>query len=367
MDIQAKFLARHDLASLLERLGEQGYTCIGPRVRDNAVVFDELNSIDELPRGVLDDQQPGSYRLRQTDLPFFFAFTTCAQGIKPFLFAPHEPLWTSTGDGQEGMVFEPSLPQFRPLAIIGARACDISAMHIQDRHFAAPAHSDPHYTRRRADLFVVAVQCMRSTDTCFCSSTGDGPHVAQGYDLRLMEVEDGFIVQGGSEAGERLMAQLPLRPASTGQLAEGERRTAQAAVQQRALPSANLEDALFARLDHPRWEQVAQRCLSCANCTSVCPTCFCYRAVDDSELGAAHTIHARTWDSCFTRPHSYIRGITIRAETPQRYRQWLTHKLGSWHSQYGRSGCTGCGRCITWCPTGIDITEEANVICADNG
>ena len=59
-----------------------------------------------------------------------------------------------------------------------------------------------------------------------------------------------------------------------------------------------------------------------------------------------------------------MHGYKVRPHIRQRYRQWLTHKLGSWHSQYGRSGCTGCGRCIAWCPVGIDIVAEASAVCA---
>ena len=130
--------------------------------------------------------------------------------------------------------------------------------------------------------------------------------------------------------------------------------------QTRSLPSHNLRDALFANLEHPRWEDVAERCLSCGNCTSVCPTCFCHSETDETALDGDHSLHARQWDSCFTQGHSYIHGMTIRADTRTRYRQWLTHKLGSWHDQYGRSGCVGCGRCIAWCPVGIDITARGS-------
>ena len=70
----------------------------------------------------------------------------------------------------------------------------------------------------------------------------------------------------------------------------------------------------------------------------------------------------RKWDSCFTLDFSYIHGGSVRTSAAARYRQWLSHKLATWIDQFGSSGCVGCGRCITWCPVGIDITEEVAAI-----
>jgi sulfhydrogenase subunit beta (sulfur reductase) len=112
---------------------------------------------------------------------------------------------------------------------------------------------------------------------------------------------------------------------------------------------------------------VASRCLGCANCTLACPTCFCASVSDTTDLEGETAARVRRWDSCFTLDHSYIHGGSVRASLRARYRQWLTHKLASWIDQFGVSGCVGCGRCITWCPVGIDITEEVAAIRARDG
>ena len=133
----------------------------------------------------------------------------------------------------------------------------------------------------------------------------------------------------------------------------------------RSLDPTDLRGLLARNLEHPRWDDVATRCLSCTNCTLVCPTCFCSSVEDVTDLAGEGAERNRVWDSCFSVDHSYIHGGSIRPSGRSRYRQWLTHKFGTWHDQFGTSGCVGCGRCITWCPVAIDVTEELAAIRAD--
>lgn len=130
----------------------------------------------------------------------------------------------------------------------------------------------------------------------------------------------------------------------------------------RTLDTDGIRDLLFDNLDHPRWDEVASRCLACTNCTLVCPTCFCSTVEDTTDLTGGVAERWQTWDSCFTMDFSYIHGGSVRKTHRARYRQWLTHKLASWIDQFGTSGCVGCGRCITWCPVGIDLTEEVRAL-----
>jgi len=361
------FLPRSDLDRLLAALQASGYRCVGPQVRDGAIVFDDLPSAAALPQGVHDQQGPGQYRLQAGEGERQFAWANGPQAVKPLTFVPRETLWRSRRDEAGQLTFEPVDDEARAVAVIGVRACDLAALAIQDRHFLGGVARDPAYAARRERLLLVAVNCSHPAATCFCASTGDGPGASDGYDLVMDELDDGFLVAAGSDAGASLLAQLALAPATSEQQSAAHEQTAQAgASQQRGLPSRDLRDTLFARLNHPRWDDVAARCLSCANCTLVCPTCFCHGESDHPTLDGSRSDHVREWDSCFSPDHSYMAGIVIRDDTRKRYRQWLTHKLGSWHDQFGRSGCVGCGRCITWCPVGIDITEEAWAICGDH-
>jgi len=165
-----------------------------------------------------------------------------------------------------------------------------------------------------------------------------------------------------------VLADLMATPATTDDVDAALRVTHDAiALMGRSVESFDLRDLLARNVDHPRFAETAERCLTCGNCTLVCPTCFC-TSVDDVnvlENGAAE--RWRRWDSCYSVDYSYIHGGSVRPSSRARYRQWLTHKFGTWIDQFGTSGCVGCGRCITWCPVGIDVTEELTAIRAADG
>ena len=361
------FLPRAELQRLIDALRREYRKVVGPTLRDGAIVFDEVDKVSQLPIGIREQQAPGRYRLQETGDDRVFGWANGPQALKPLTFAPRDVVWTASRNDKGEMRFAETLPDSQPMAVIGVRGCDLAGMHLQDQHFGYREYPDHYYNRRRRALFLVAVDCAHPADTCFCHSTGDGPSVTSGFDISLSELDDGFIVRAKSERGRELLDGLGLAPAGEEQV-QAAARQHQAAVdaQTRALPSRNLKDALFARLTHERWKEVGARCLSCGNCTSVCPTCFCHSEGDATDITGLKVEHYRQWDSCFTEGHSYIHGWVVRGQTHLRYRQWLVHKLGSWHDQYGCSGCVGCGRCITWCPVGIDLTEEVNALLEEN-
>jgi len=363
---RALFLPRTEFQSLLDALAQAGYRVVGPRVGDGAVIYGDLTQAAELPRGIIDRQSPGRYRLEADGSPRWFRWANGPQALKPFLFAPRETVWRVRRDATGALGFEATEPDDRALAVIGVRACDLAALALQDAHFLRGAFPDPYYARRRERLLLVAVHCAHAAETCFCASTGDGPRAERGFDIALGELDDGFVAEASTERGEAILGRLQLARASAAQVEQSHAEVERAASEQtRRLPSTDLREKLFGRLDHARWSEVAERCLACGNCTSVCPTCFCHAQHEVPALDGRSSEHVREWDSCFTRGHSYLHGFTVRPDTRSRYRQWLTHKLAGWHEQYGRSGCVGCGRCIAWCPVGIDITEEAAAICGD--
>jgi len=360
------FLPLNQLQSLIELLQQSGYQTIGPTLQEGTIIYREIREAKELPWGVRDEQAPGRYRIETGAENQAFSWVNGPQGLKPFLFKSRESVWKVERSESGKLEFKPELAPEKPIAFIGARACDLVAVEIQDKTFIRNEYKYESYRQRREQLFVVAVNCSRSSKNCFCVSAGTGPKLQQNFDIGLSELEEGYVVFLGSLKGKELAMQLPLVHASNTQIKLAESGIEKAiAMQTKKIPVDNqgsLRDILFNNLNHPRWDEVAERCLSCGNCTLVCPTCFCHSEHDEPSLDGSSSEHYREWDSCFTAGHSYLSGKLVRDDTRKRYRQWLTHKVGSWFDQFGTSGCVGCGRCITWCPVGIDITEELAAI-----
>jgi ferredoxin len=353
-----------DLDDLFRALAHEGYEVHGPTVRDGAIVLDRIRSTSDLPGGVGDEQAPGRYRLRDRGDGALFGYAASPHSPKRELFPPRTELVTiRKKDG--ALAVEVAPPPDRKVALVGVRACELAAMAIQDRVLARGPYLDPDYAARRDAAFVLAVHCADPAGTCFCVSMGTGPRALGGFDLAAAELFDPhrFVVEVGSDRGARLIAPLSKAEATERDLAGSLEVTRLAAAKMgRSLETAGLPALLLANLEHPRWDEVAERCLGCANCTMSCPTCFCTTVEDTTDLGGELATRTRRWDSCFTLEFGYVAGGSARPSLRARYRQWMTHKLATWHAQFGSSGCTGCGRCITWCPAGIDITEEADAI-----
>jgi ferredoxin len=350
------------LQALVDALTADGYVVIGPTVRDGAVRFGPIRGVADLPHGVADEQSPGRYRLSADGGDLFFGYATAADSLKPYLFPARRTLWRLGEDGRA----EPTERDRQRRAFLGVRSCDLHAVGVLRRVLADRDYADADFTARLADTLVVAVTCGSPADTCFCASMGTGPEPADGFDVALTELDGPpghrFLATSGSEPGAALLSRLPGRAVTDDddRAADRVREDAVAAIH-RSVDTDHIREVLYANVEHPRWDDVANRCLACANCTLVCPTCFCFTTEDVNGL-TGPVGRDRAWDSCFTSDHSFLHGGPVRRSTRTRYRQWLTHKFASWIDQFDTSGCVGCGRCITWCPVGIDVTEELAAI-----
>jgi ferredoxin len=368
MLLMTQVIDRVAFDDLLGAIIRRGYTVLGPTVRDGAIVYDEVARSADLPIGWTDEQDGGHYRLRRRDDRALFGYAVGPHSWKAFQLPAEVRLWRATVDEHGGLTqIEEPRPPARRYAFLGARSCELHAMGILDRVLLGGSHPDPADRARTADVFVVAVQCGQAGGTCFCVSMGTGPVAERGFDLALTEVLQGaehyFVVEVGSERGAEVLADVPHRASEESERQAARERQARAAASMgRELDTGGIKELLYRNYDHPRWDEVAERCLTCGNCTMVCPTCFCTTVEDVTDLAGEHVERHQRWDSCFTVDYSGIHGGAVRGSARSRYRQWMTHKLATWFDQFGTSGCVGCGRCITWCPVGIDITEEARAI-----
>jgi ferredoxin len=357
--------------ALVGVMQSRGYLVLGPTVRDGAIVYAELETGAELPVGWTDRQDGGTYRLERRSDEARFGYAVGPHSWKQFLFPPRVRLWQARRNGDSSLAVEEEPTDETSLAFFGVRSCDLHAIATQDRIFIGGRFVDRDYAARRDGAFVVAANCFEPGGTCFCVSMGTGPRAEAGYDLALTEILEGehrLLVEVGTARGAAALAELPARPAEQADLDAAERAVAGAAARMgRAMEAGDLRELLADNLEHPRWDDVADRCLTCGNCVLVCPTCFCSTVEDHTDLAGEQAERWRTWDTCFSVDHSYIHGGSVRPDDRSRYRQWMTHKLGTWHDQFGTSGCVGCGRCVTWCPVGIDITEEVAAIRATPG
>lgn len=369
--LPAYLFPQHALDRMFQVLKSLGYRIVGPREKDGVIDFAPLASLSQLPRGRTDEQGPGTYRLQPDDRGYLFHYTVGPASLRHFLQPSREKILTipHSKDGMGRPV--DAVASVPPTAFIGLRSCDLAALAIQDRVLNHGGSRNHAYASKRDGHLWIAVQCGKASSTCFCASMDTGPKARDGYDLALTEItlKDGiyFHVEVGSPDGEKILAGMQdvLIPVSVDGQSKAQDAWDQAVIQQtKPMPGKGQPQILAQSWDHSQWDDVASRCLSCANCTLVCPTCFCTTTEDVTDLTGDHAERWQTWDSCFHGAYSYMHGGQQRPSIRSRYRQWLTHKLSSWHQQFGSSGCVGCGRCVAWCPVGIDLRDEVAALTA---
>jgi sulfhydrogenase subunit beta (sulfur reductase) len=362
-----QILEAQQIGSLIGVLHARGYTVIAPTRRDGAIILDAISSAGELPQGWTDEQAPGEYALEKRNDGRYFGYTVGPFAWKKFLFPPKHRLFAATKAGKAFTVDSGSEEAPPRYAFLGVRACELEAMKIQDRVFAGGEYVDRHYSAIRKEALIIAVNCGEARGTCFCVSMRTGPKVAEGFDLALTEIGSSgsaaFVVEIGSARGKGILDEIPHRKAEPAEVEAARLEVEHAASgMEQTLNTDRLPKILNDQFEHPHWEEIAKRCLACANCTLVCPTCFCSTVKEVTDLTGDHAQRWRSWDSCFTNDFTKIAGGNIRMSTRTRYRQWLMHKLAHWVDQFGTFGCVGCGRCITWCPVGINIAAEATAL-----
>jgi hypothetical protein len=332
-------IEKPELQSIVDRLRELGYRVVGPTLGDGAVVYGEITTVAEMPIGHIDVQDGGYYRLIKTDEPSYFDYVVGPHSLKNYLFPSQATLLEGIRADGSWQMRVPD-PPAEPWAVIGPRSCDLHALRVQDRVFLQDRFVDPAYASRRKRLFVAAVNCRRAASTCFCHSMNTGPAVNEPFDLAMTELSDRFVIEVGSEEGANALASAQWVPCTIAEIDEAQRLPRELAREMagratsagqtagrsstecavsdgsvshgRHLETAGIRELLMSNLEHPRWDEVAERCLACANCTMVCPTCFCSRVDEVTDLAGESFRRDRSWDSCFGAEHSFMSAGSVR-------------------------------------------------------
>jgi ferredoxin len=356
-------IRKEDFRVLFEVLAES-YRTIGPKAVNGTVVLSEISFAD-IPAGYADRQGPGSYRLEGRKTDEVFSFSPGPDSFKKFLH-PSSSTVFSFKKSARAMTIETPAMEEQPMAFVGVRACDLAALNLLDKVFLEGPVRERGYDSRRKDIFIAAVNCFQPGENCFCDSMGTGPEAKEGFDLALSEIGGSFLVEAGTAKGEKILGKIPHEHAQESDLDKKKAAVSRCEqMMKKTMKTVDLPGVLYRNSEHPRWTEIAERDLGCGNCTMVCPTCFCSSSFDILSLQAMSGnlrefagVRRRSWDSCFSKNFAKVHGGNFRPSRRARYRHWITHKLAYWIEQFGRPGCVGCGRCISWCPVGIDITHE---------
>jgi len=337
-----------DLRRLFEEIKRRGYKIIGPKLENSAILLRELSSFDEIPYDCGDEQAPGYYRVIRNGGDF----RNGPDSPKRYLYPPELLLFTIKPDWS---IEHPS-HEIPELAFFGIKPCDLAAIKIMDR--VQGSLGDQYYLNLRSKLLIIVENCTNPGGTCFCATMQTGPFASTGFDVAYTRLDGGLVLfQPGSDPGVELLSELNLEPA-TGEHARKLKEVMKNASEKARAGFAleNLPEILESAIESKVYEEISERCFGCANCNMVCPTCFCFDVIDEPELdGSAKRI--RVWDGCHSYSYAQVAGGHFRKSLSARYRHWVLHKFVYWLRQFGSFGCVGCGRCITWCPAGIDIRE----------
>ncbi|MCX7914130.1 MAG: 4Fe-4S dicluster domain-containing protein [Thermodesulfovibrionales bacterium] len=356
-------IKKEDLVYLFLEL-KGTHKIIGPKVSNNVIVLSEID-FEDLPLGYRDLQSQGSYKLIKSDESTMFGYSVSADSFKRFLNPPNVEI-LSFKTSKRGLSFKPLTYQGKPLAFFGIRSCDREALRLYDKVFLEGLERDFYYNSIRQNLILIALNCINPGDNCFCASISTGPEVKGSFDLLITELDDCLLIESGSSFGDRLIKVLPQESVNETHMTKKKLVLEKCMGMFKKKISFNkLPDLIYKNIENPRWQEIAKRDLECGNCTQVCPTCFCSTTYDSVMLnGISKKIteisgrKIRVWDSCFSRNFARVHGGNFRLSRKARYRHWFAHKLAYSLEQFSLPGCVGCGRCITWCPMGIDLTQE---------
>jgi sulfhydrogenase subunit beta (sulfur reductase) len=274
---------------------------------------------------------------------------------KKYLHKPKEVMFNFDSENGFQEVFEDA-EQKRIL--FGLHPCDIHGIKILDVVFSNQ-YQDPYYMKRRQNTLIIGLSCMPD-EKCFCKSMHTD-YTDDGFDLGLSDIGNDFLVAVGTSRGDDLIAAhnhlfTDVEDQDSRKYLEFRKKRNQ--LFKLELDIDDLPYILDLEHDSPVWDELGKRCLTCGNCSMVCPTCYCFNVHDELELDAKSGRRIKQWDACLFKDYALVAGgHNFREDRAERVRNRYYHKQFRMVEQYGKPSCVGCGRCINACPAGIDVVE----------
>ncbi len=311
------FIKKRDLFKLLDKL-KKSYEVIAPVKRD-IHRYEPIKSADEIDLNFINT----TYPLKKWFLP-----------AKGELFNFSGSKISAKTSSKKRILF-------------AVRPCDVNALLRMDKLFL-DEYVDSYYKSRRQNTILIALNCSIPGDNCFCTSLGTHK-LDKGFDLLLTETKAGYIVQLGSEKGRKLIDTKLFT--KTTKIPE---------IKLKCNKKLTKSDVLKLKVSfyHSIWKDEAENCLSCGACTMTCPTCGCFRIVDSPCITINCGSRNREWTSCQLKNFTVVAGgHSFREDRAARLKNRIYHQLEYFKDKFGINMCVGCGRCITNCPTKIDMTQ----------
>jgi ferredoxin len=322
-----KTISEQNLSLLLDALIKEGKRVVGPKAAGTMTLYEPLASGAELTLGILP-----------------------RRSAKEVFFPLSETILSYEKDKGGACVHDPDMGRFPETVLVGALPCDAAAPQIMDAVFSWD-YDDEFYLQRRRLTTIIGIACTSADDACFCTMVGLSPTETKGSDLFLTPLEGGgFAVKAVTDKGGGLFDRFPDLFSETAEVTA----VPPAAPEGGPVDLAKVKAWLEEHFEDDIWEDVAARCAGCGACAFICPACHCFDIVDEGT--EASGVRRKNWDACaFGKFTHHASGHNPRDLQPKRYRNRFMHKFKYYDDKFGKTLCTGCGRCIRACPVGIDI------------
>ncbi len=257
------------------------------------------------------------------------------------------------------------------LVLFGVHTCDLAGIQCLNVVFSDRPR-DLHYLLRKNHFTLIGLECNDYCDS-YANCAMLRNHLPKGgYDLFLSELEDYYSVDINTHKGELLVEEsglfVPVSPAAEEQLLALRKRKKEIFKSEVPIRYQDIPRLFDETFDSDVWRQVGEKCLSCGNCTNVCPTCYCFDVMDEPELDLTKGKRIRVWDSCQHENFAKVAGNeNFREERFDRQRHRFNRKFKYPMVRYKRMFCTGCGRCSRTCMAKIDLKETISALMEERG